>query len=434
MVHVAVLLVFIALIMNILSLGPALLEVATQAHGSPGIVWMIFLVPYPPFIVSVDRFLYQEYGINLFLGGYAIVAYFIILEIAILLSCYYLFRKDGADLLCQLYNGILNKDVKHVSGIPLIGVMLQPFVHGKRRTGPEGREAWQETRASQEGGRGPRAERAGYGPPYRPSSHHPHDGRGVAEGPDAPVSLADYPWLAPPTPSPVFSNVANKFGSEDNAIILTIKFFMVNLFVFTVYNILMYVIFGEGVETPDFIEEMRLWELLFGLARASVYEEFEARVLLLGLPLYFFHRRFNKQAFKNSNGMKNYLLGGNLEIDNWTVLFLLFSSIIFGLAHLRGWNVYKVIPTTIGGVLIGYLFIKKGLAAAILFHFLLDYFSIPYDLYPAPGILAFLGIVVLVSVLTGMVLTLYYCVRLWEWLGEFYGGKEGKGNRTEEIP
>ena len=416
--------------MNVLSLGPALVEVAENAEGSPGVGWLIFLVPYPPFIVSVDAFLYEQYGINVFLGSYAIVVYFIIIELAILLSCYYLFRKDGADLLCQLYNGVLDRSAKDVSELPFIGSMVKKRSNRGEGPGrPEGerREMWygKGTRDVEEAlteGRSGDA-RSTSSTQHAPPAHH----QAISSAGEAPQSF-DEPWPRQPAPSPsFFSNENNKFGSEDNAIILTLKLFMVGVFINVMYNIITLLVFGGGVEEPEFLEEARFWQLVFGLARASVYEEVLARILLLGVPLYFFHRSFNKKAFARSKGIKNYLFGRGLEIDKWTLLFLLFSSVVFGLAHLEGWNIYKVVPTAIVGLTMGYLFIKKGLPASILLHFMFNYLSVPYQLFnPANLTIVFIGIVSLVSIITGMLLTIYYCARIWNWLTRLHKGKRNE--------
>ena len=457
LVHCSVFLLLITLLMNVLSLGPALVEVARNANGSPGVGWIIFLVPYPPFIVSVDAFLYQHFGINVFLGSYSIVVYFIIIELAILLSCYYLFKRDGADLLCQLYNEILGKNIQHVSEIPFIGDMVKkhsPRERGERERDRERQmmqceekpgvagDAWRDD--GHDDGRSGFSTRPIQPPhytglPQAPHPAHPHHHtppawpthpqvNGAAEVTQQPFGDS---WYGPPSaPSSFFSNEDNRFGSEDNAIILTFKLFMVGVFINVIYNIITLLIFRGGVEEPEFLEKARFWQLAFSLARASVYEEVIARILLLGVPLYFFHRFFNKEAFERSNGVKNYLFGRGLEIDRWTLVLLFFSSVVFGLAHLEGWNIYKVVPTTIVGLTMGYLFIKKGLPASILLHFMFNYLSVPYQLFnPANVTIVFLGIVSLVSIITGMVLTLYYCVRTWNWLAELYNEKR-KERRT----
>jgi len=437
LVHCSVLLLLITLFMNILSLGPALVEVARNANRSPGVGWIIFLVPYPPFIVSVDAFLYDHFGINIFLGSYAIVVYFIIIELAILLSCFYLFRKDGADLLCQLYNEILDKNIQHVSEIPFIGNMVKKY--GLREKGSRERDRERQMMPCEEktgvGADAWRDDGHDDGSPGRSTSppQPPHD-TGLPQTPHhtyppphTPPAWPTHPTAPPPS---FFSNENNKFGSEDNAIILIFKLFMVGVFINVIYNIITMLVFQGGVEEPEFLEKARFWQLVFGLARASVYEEVIARILLLGVPLYFFHRFFNRDAFERSKGIKNYLFGGGLEIDRWTLVLLLFSSVVFGLAHLEGWNIYKVVPTTIVGITMGYLFIKKGLPASILLHFMFNYLSVPYQLVnPANVTIVFLGIVSLVSIFTGMVLTLYYSVRTWNWLSERYKEKR-KEQRT----
>src|SRR5207249_6609828 len=46
-------------------------------------------------------------------------------------------------------------------------------------------------------------------------------------------------------------------------------------------------------------------------------------------------------------------------------VFLIASSVIFGLAHAPGWGLWKVIPAMVAGLGFGYLFLRHGIAAAI---------------------------------------------------------------------
>src|SRR5437764_13379558 len=78
-------------------------------------------------------------------------------------------------------------------------------------------------------------------------------------------------------------------------------------------------------------------------------------------------------------GAWRYLIGGVLRRDSpkealvagWAFLFA--SSAIFGLAHAPGWGWWKVIPAMVAGLGFGYLFLRHGIGAAILAHFVNDY-------------------------------------------------------------
>ena len=55
---------------------------------------------------------------------------------------------------------------------------------------------------------------------------------------------------------------------------------------------------------------------------------------------------------------------------------------MFGFAHSFNWDLYKVLPAFLAGLAMGYLFLKFGLYAAIMFHFFTDYLSISMTIWP----------------------------------------------------
>jgi hypothetical protein len=117
------------------------------------------------------------------------------------------------------------------------------------------------------------------------------------------------------------------------------------------------------LEDPD--EEWMLW---YSLLNASVWEEVICRVLMIGFPLMLAGMALNKEgAWKR--------LFGRAEIDEFAVVFILCSSVVFSYGHLAGWDLFKLIPTFICGLALGYLFVRFGLYAAIMLHFLIDYSS-----------------------------------------------------------
>lgn len=159
-----------------------------------------------------------------------------------------------------------------------------------------------------------------------------------------------------------------------NSFILIPKLFLAVLF-FEVSYILILHLLGIEITAPD-IESEPLWSLTFGLVNASVYEELITRVLLIGLPLFLFHNIHRcSQTSKEQKPFLRYIVGGDFEIEETALFLILFSSIIFGFAHLHSWDIYKVLPTVIAGIAFGYLFLRKGLFASIIFHFAFDYLA-----------------------------------------------------------
>jgi len=143
-------------------------------------------------------------------------------------------------------------------------------------------------------------------------------------------------------------------------------------------------------ESPDFLTQLPLWTLLFELLNASVYEEIVFRVLLIGVPLFVGSIALRTYAARARRvppgrsparhvlGSFRYLYGGGVNRASPPTLFLVSlvlligSSLIFGLAHAPGWGDWKILPAAVGGLVMGYLFLRHGLAAAILFHFATD--------------------------------------------------------------
>jgi hypothetical protein len=181
-------------------------------------------------------------------------------------------------------------------------------------------------------------------------------------------------------------------------------------------NVLVVLITGVIWEEPTSpVEEYQLWELLFLLANASVWEEFAVRVLLIGVPMILVDlvRRTPKDK------IYRYLLGGGFHIGAPEVALVLLSSALFGFAHLEGWGAWKVFPSAVAGVAFGYLFIKYGLASAILLHFGFDYLSIPLELLTDSSDMSALllfGLATLIWVGMGAVFFVYFLLRIFEFL------------------
>ena len=155
----------------------------------------------------------------------------------------------------------------------------------------------------------------------------------------------------------------------NNSFIMLFQLFMtflfINLIIITIHTLLS----GTSPTVPESIGESSLLEKrLFLLANASVYEEITSRILLLGLPLYFVAILTKKK----DRPWYKYLLGGNIKIGFAAYFFALFSASLFGMAHLS-WGAWKVIPTIISGFAFSYIFLKKGVFPAIVFHFMVDY-------------------------------------------------------------
>jgi len=192
----------------------------------------------------------------------------------------------------------------------------------------------------------------------------------------------------------------------DNTWIVIFRMYMAIVGFYFIYNIIL-IIFGVNQEVPAF-DEQPLWRQLHSFAVASVWEEILTRVLMLGLPLLVFH----VIADRKEASVGRYLVGGGFKIDNAAFVLVFVSSMAFALAHVSGWDLWKVLPTVISGFAFGYLFLKRGLWAAIILHFTFDYLGMTTDVFLEWGIdiTGMFNVFFIFWVLVGLVLLVHYVV------------------------
>lgn len=195
--------------------------------------------------------------------------------------------------------------------------------------------------------------------------------------------------------------------------------------VFFVNTAIVLAMMATGSDVVDPIEESETWELLFLLANASVWEELIVRVLMIGLPLVAVDAAM-RRGFKKPH---KYVLGGGISIGRAEVALILVSSIIFGFAHLEGWGAWKVFPSALAGVALGYIYLRHGLAASILLHFSFDYLSMPLLVFDDSIALALaVGVGILLWVGLGLLFVIYFTIRIVEFLsGRTFFDSEGGG-------
>ena len=170
---------------------------------------------------------------------------------------------------------------------------------------------------------------------------------------------------------------------------------------------------AAGGLPTDPVSDVDLWELLFLLANASVWEEVVVRILLIGIPLLavdLARRRLRPKKLA-------YVMGGGFTIGVPEAALIVISATVFGFAHLEGWGWWKVFPATIGGIAMGYLFVKHGLWAAIMLHFGTDYLSMPLEMF-GNGFVAqlVLSLGLLLWIGLGLIFCIYFTVRIAEFV------------------
>ncbi|MFO7619180.1 MAG: CPBP family intramembrane glutamic endopeptidase [Thermoplasmata archaeon] len=183
------------------------------------------------------------------------------------------------------------------------------------------------------------------------------------------------------------------------------KLFMAGMSFSIVYFIFLELINVE-MGTPDF-DSLSRPELIFGLFNASVWEELVSRVLLVGAPLLLIGlvRKWDKPFAK--------LLGGGLGFTPVTFTLILFSALIFALAHVGSWDLWKVPQVLVTGLALGWAFVRYGLHASILIHFSINLYSSITEIWPDNEyLLMLLGAAILIWMAAGGYFFLHYCIEL----------------------
>jgi hypothetical protein len=194
---------------------------------------------------------------------------------------------------------------------------------------------------------------------------------------------------------------------------------------------------GTSPNVPAF-NELPVWYQFYTFANASVWEEITARILLCGLPLMVAYilahgiRPQERQApvappvshpqpmtvldylrSRTSRGLKGYVIGGGFKIGPLEAFFIVGSALMFGLAHVPGWDIWKLIPTFIAGLGFAYLFLKVGIHASILLHFSFDYLDLTAGM--VPGFDAMLVILIFIWFAVGAFYFAHYTVQAVGW-------------------
>ena len=145
-------------------------------------------------------------------------------------------------------------------------------------------------------------------------------------------------------------------------------------------------------------------EEMFALANASVWEELITRVLYIGVPMMF----ISLIVTRKKESLK--CIFGGFGMSTTALVFILISAAIFGIGHYSGWydQAWKVVSVGIMGVFLGYLFVRFGLYAAILYHFVTDYLQA----FEWMGVGGFLGVLEFMFIGVGFIALIYILMRL----------------------
>ncbi len=222
-------------------------------------------------------------------------------------------------------------------------------------------------------------------------------------------SRNDFPSYLKDVVKKKFEKIKEENGNTSSPILRLVTVFTALLFFSQTYFILLELV---GI-SPDFPEPPDiLWQRVYSLLRASVWEEIIVRFAYIGVPMALYG------LLKGKRKSRKYLLGGFGTDENFAVYLVVISSIIFALAHLPGWDIYKMPQTLIPGFAFGYLFIKDGLHSAILLHFFWNFMNVPNDLLNIPNFENFIVLLILFWMGVGVYYTYKYLEMFISWLQE----------------
>ena len=123
---------------------------------------------------------------------------------------------------------------------------------------------------------------------------------------------------------------------------------------------------GYSIIIPEDMPTGATPESIFAFADAAVWEEVISRLIPIGIPMVVV------AGLCGRRDCLKYLFGG-FGVTRVALVLIVVSGVIFGMAHEGAWGGPKIVPTMIGGLFMGYLFVRFGIHASIAFHFLLDY-------------------------------------------------------------
>ncbi len=229
----------------------------------------------------------------------------------------------------------------------------------------------------------------------------------------------------------IFKGRFRKLDKERKAtsspLLRLVTVFTALLFISLVYTIMLELV-GRPIETPEAFREMPVWQRVFNLTQAAVWEEIIVRIAFIGIPLVLYALARGKENFMR------YLLGGFGFEERYAVTLVILSTIIFAMAHLPGWgwDPLKVIQVVPGGIFIGYLYVKDGIHSAIIIHFVWDFLSVPDMMLDVSNLGLILNLMLLFWMVVGLYYTYEYITKFIKWVTEDREKEiERKRNREE---
>jgi hypothetical protein len=228
--------------------------------------------------------------------------------------------------------------------------------------------------------------------------------------------VGSFLWMLRKSFAPLSDELTVKYPDQGHSPLYIIATIFMAVLSFNIIFYLFVQTTGASPTTPSF-DSQELWQTIYGFAEASVWEEVVSRILLIGLPLLLVDSLLrSKDPERKMRKLHHYVLGGGFTIGRKEAFFLVFSSIMFGTAHVFSWDVFKIFPAALAGLAFGYLFLRLGVYAAILLHFSFDFLSVPLDVFPDSSLLTtVLGLTLIAWVVLGIPYLVLYASKAIGW-------------------
>ena len=172
----------------------------------------------------------------------------------------------------------------------------------------------------------------------------------------------------------ILSNEKNSL--TDNYMLNIIKWFSILVLISAVITIVQEA-FGIITEPPDTKNDLILF---LQLSIAPITEEVGFRLVLIGIPLFLIYSHKSSIKFFIKSLWAPY---STLHIydKKKVIVIITIVGIFFGVAHVisgEPWTTGKILQASIGGIIIGWVYFRYGLAAAIMLHWATNYFIYSY--------------------------------------------------------
>ena len=172
----------------------------------------------------------------------------------------------------------------------------------------------------------------------------------------------------------ILSNGKNQFS--DNYMINIIKWFSILVLISAAITIIQES-FGIITTPPHVTNDLILF---LQISLAPLTEEIGFRLILIGIPLFLIYSHKHSLPFFFKSLWSPY---SNLHIyENKKAIALIIGvGIFFGIAHVisgEPWTNGKILQASVGGIILGWVYFRYGLAAAIILHWATNYFIYSY--------------------------------------------------------